>query len=69
MILESLYCGNLCPSDQAIPLDKEYQQLRHKILKRLEELESKLTPEQMKLVNQFHAGIISAHCMEVEAQF
>ena len=39
------------------------------ILKRLEELESKLTPEQMKLVNQFHSDIIAAHCMEVEAQF
>lgn len=46
MILESLYCGNICPADQAIPLDKEYQKLRQKILKGLEELESKLTPEQ-----------------------
>lgn len=69
MILESLYCGNICPADQAIPLDKEYQQLRQKILKGLEELESKLTLEQMKPVNQFHSDIIAAHCMEVEAQF
>jgi len=69
MILESLYCGNICPADQAIPLDKEYQQLRQKILKGLEELESKLTSEQMKLVNQFHSDIIAAHCMEVETQF
>ena len=63
MILESLYCGNICPADQAIPLDKEYQKLRQKILKGLEELESKLTPEQMKLVNQFHSDVISSHCM------
>lgn len=62
MILESLYCGNICPADQAIPLDKEYQKLRQKILKGLEELESKLTPEQMKLVNQFHSDVISSGC-------
>ena len=37
--------------------------------KGLEELESKLTPEQMKLVNQFHSDLISSHCMEVETQF
>lgn len=66
MMLESLYCGNIYPADQAIPLDKEYQKLRHK---GLEELESKLTPEQMKLVNQFHSDVISSHCMEVETQF
>ena len=64
-----MYCGNICPSDQAIPLDKEYQQLRQKILKWLEEIESKLTPEEMKLVNQFHSDIIAAHCIEGEAQF
>ena len=51
MILESLYCGNICPADQAIPLDKEYQKLRQKILKGLEELESKLREHPKVCVN------------------
>ena len=67
--MDNLFLSSILAADQAIPLDKEYQQLRQKILKGLEELESKLTPEQMKLVNQFHSDIIAAHCMEVEAQF
>ena len=67
--MDNLFLFSILAADQAIPLDKEYQQLRQKILKGLEELESKLTSEQMKLVNQFHSDIIAAHCMEVETQF
>ena len=63
MILESLYCGNICPADQAIPLDKEYQKLRQKILKGLEELESKLTPEQkMNFVITMVLSAVAQHC-------
>lgn len=35
----------------------------------LSELETKLTKEEMELVNEFHTLIIKANCIELETQF
>ena len=52
MILETLYCGDICPAEQAVPQSQEYRQLTRKISEMLSELETKLTKEEMELVNE-----------------
>ena len=69
MVLETLYCGDICPVEQAVPQDKEYRKMKKKTGQLLDELSEKLTKEQMELVNNFHMHLIKTNCMELEAQF
>lgn len=69
MVLEALFRGNIDPAEQAFPRDETFLKLHRKTGELLTELEHKLPPEQMELVNQFHSHLIDVHCMEVEAQF
>lgn len=69
MVLDELYYGNICPSEQIHPKDKEYHKLRKHTGVLLEELEKKLSKEQMDLVNQFHPHLIDVHCVEVKTNF
>ena len=69
MILETLYCRDICPAEQAVPQSQEYRQLTRKISEMLSELETKLTKEEMELVNEFHTLVIKANCIELETQF
>lgn len=69
MVLDELYYGNIYPSEQAVCQEKEYRKLHKHTGVLLEELEEKLSREQMELVNQFHSHLIDIHCMEVKANF
>ena len=69
MILSALYDGNICPAEDAVSGDSEYRRLNEKIVKALNALESKLTPEQMVLVNDLHGRLNDLNCCESKAKF
>lgn len=69
MVLDDLYSGNIYPAEQVVSHEKEYRKLHRHTRELLNEMEEKLSKEQMDLVNQFHTHVIDVHCMEVEAQF
>ncbi len=69
MIMSSLYYGSICPMEDAVSGDPQYRELNQQIKADLDELEVKLTKEQMALVNQLHNHINGMNCYECEAKF
>lgn len=69
MILDELYLGNICPAEDAIANDPEYQRLNDAILAELRKLQEALSEDQMELVNQFHAKVLDLLCYETAAKF
>ena len=69
MIINSLYYGSICPMEDAVSGDPQYRELNQQIRADLDELKTKLTKEQMALVDQFHSDINNMNCYECEAKF
>lgn len=69
MVLDDLYSGNIYPAEQVVPHEKEYRKLHRHTGELLNEMEEKLSKEQMDLVNRFHTHVINVHCMEVNVNF
>lgn len=69
MVLDELYYGNIYSSEQILVHDREYHKLRKHTGMLLTQLEEKLTPEQMELVNQFHSHLIDVNSLEAKASF
>ena len=69
MIMTDLYYGSICPMQDTVSGNQEYQELNQKIIDDLNELESKLTKEQMNLVNQLHTHVCNLNCVECETKF
>ena len=69
MIINSLYYGSICPMEDAVSGDPQYRELNQQIRADLDELKTKLTKEQMALVDQFHSDLNNMNCYECEAKF
>ena len=69
MILESIFRGNLSPTDLVYPSDPEYKQLRHEVVELSDQLYQTLTPSQQELLEQLIHTIYSAQLIEAEAYF
>ena len=52
MILESIFRGNLSPTDLVYPSDPEYKQLSHQVVDLSDQLYQTLTPPQQELLEQ-----------------
>ena len=69
MILESIFRGNLSPTDLVYPSDPEYKQLSHQVVDLSDQLYQTLTPPQQELLEQLLHTIYSANLIESEAYF
>lgn len=69
MILEQLYYGNLSPIEDAVANDAQFKALSRQVGERMEELSTKLSQEQMWLVDQAMAAVSEMHCLEERRQF
>ena len=69
MILESIFRGNLSPTDLVYPSDPEYKQLRHEVVELSDQLYQTLTPSQQELLEQLIHTIYSANLIESESYF
>lgn len=69
MILDALYYGNICPTEDAVSHDSEYRKLNKQVAAALDELTAKLTKEEMEMVNQFHSKVCELYCHETTEKF
>ena len=69
MILESMFRGNLSPTDLVYPSDPEYNQLSHQVVELSDQLYQTLTPPQQGLLEQLLHTIYSANLIESESYF
>ena len=69
MILESIFRGNLSPTDLVYPSDPEYKQLSHQVVDLSDQLSQTLTPPQQELLEQLIHSIYSANLIESESYF
>lgn len=69
MIIDELYHGNLHPSEDIVPKDKEYRKVNKKVTQILDALEAKLSKEEMDMVNELHAVLVDNQLMELRATF
>ena len=69
MVLRSIFYGNIYPTEDAVAGDRHFQKLNQNISDAVDVLETKLSKEQMDLVNDLQNLITNLNCYEVEAQF
>lgn len=69
MILEQLYYGNISPVEETVVPDEEIRQLRGTLAAGMEELSTKLSPEDMELVSKVVDDATQLHCAELKRQF
>ena len=69
MILESIFRGNLSPTDLVFPTDPEYKQLSHQVVDLSDQLYQTLTSPQQELLEQLLHTIYSANLIESESYF
>ena len=69
MILESIFRGNLSPTDLVYPSNPEYKQLSHHVVNLTDQLYQTLTPPQKDLLEQLIHTIYSANPIESETFF
>lgn len=68
-ILERLYIGNLCPIEEAIPLDADYRSLSDKIGEEREYYEGILSAEDRERFEKWNMMIFRYEGMEKYANF
>lgn len=69
MILDALYYGNICPTEDAVSHSSEYKKLNKQVAGALDELATKLTKEEMEMVNKFHTKVCELYCYEIAEKF